>query len=87
LVVVDLSVEHYPDGAILIVDRLVTRVYVDDRQSTHTQRSTIAEVIAFVIGATMRQQCAHFLRARLVSPTDISTDNANNTAHVIYSQG
>src|SRR2546426_9691432 len=58
-VVVDLAVEHDPDGAIFVADRLVARLQVDDAQAAHPQTRTGPQIKALVVRTTVHQGRAH----------------------------
>src|SRR5262249_8211455 len=57
--VVDLAVEHDPDGAIFVVDRLMARREVDDAQPAHTQGDWAIDQESVVIRAAMTDGVAH----------------------------
>ena len=43
-VVVDLAVEHHPDGAVFVANRLLAGLEVDDAQPAHAEPDAVAEV-------------------------------------------
>src|SRR6266850_1435326 len=66
--VVDLAVEHDPDGTVLVVDRLMAGREIDDAQAPHAERDALVDEHAFIVGAAMADHVAHAVdeRARLV---------------------
>ncbi len=81
LVVVDLTVEHDPDRAVLVPDRLAPGLEVDDAQTTHAEPDALGDVEPFAVGSAMRHDVAH--RADLFGEdrTPAATDNARDAAH------
>src|SRR5215510_14727688 len=82
--VIYFTVEHYPDCAVLIGDRLVAGGEIDDRESPHSQRDIGYEVGTFVVGASVKELSGHRVRDlhvnRLIS---ILIDDSYYSAHVI----
>ena len=66
-VVVDLAVENDPGSSILIVNRLLPALQVDDRQAAHAQADRAVEVEPVVIRSTMLDGSAHPRDQRLVN--------------------
>ena len=66
--VVDLAVEHDPDGAILVVDWLIPCRQVDDAQPAHAERHAAHHQETLIVGASVPNHVAHAVRemARLV---------------------
>jgi hypothetical protein len=76
-VVVDLTVEDRPDCAILIVDRLLPRGDVDNRQSTHPERYGLTRVEACVIRPTVSHDRGHPLEHGTVGRAGEAADAAH----------
>jgi hypothetical protein len=64
-VVINLAVENYPGSVVLVVDRLLSTLYVNYRQAAHTKADRAIDVEAIVIWPTMSDGRAH-------SPYDVS---------------
>jgi hypothetical protein len=58
-VVVDFSVEHNPNGAVFIAERLVPGGEIHNAQTTHANAEAAIGVEAFVVWAAMRHDIAH----------------------------
>ena len=58
-VVVDLTVEHDPDGAILVVNGLMAACQIDDAQAPHAQADARLDMNPFVVRPTMPDHVAH----------------------------
>src|SRR6476660_3495767 len=59
LKVVDLAVEHDPDGAVFVVNRLMAGGEIDDAQAPHAECDTVVDPDALVVGAAMTDHVAH----------------------------
>src|SRR4029077_10175496 len=59
LEVIDLTIEHHSDRSILIEDRLMPTLDVNNAQATHSQRQRPAFKVAFVIRPTMLHRRRH----------------------------
>jgi hypothetical protein len=63
---VDLSVQDDPDGLVFVMDRLLTRLKVDDAEPSHAHSEIVVREDSLVIGSTMLDTPAHPLeRIRL----------------------
>jgi hypothetical protein len=81
LIVVDLPVENDPNTAILVRERLVAGVQVDDRESPMTQTHLGPIVGALIIRTSMTDRIQHFpnqSRADTIVPLEIKL-SANST--------
>ena len=63
--VVDLAVEHDPDGTVFVVDGLMASGEVDDAQPPHPERDAVVHPHPFVIRAAMADDLAHAVDERL----------------------
>jgi hypothetical protein len=64
--IVDLSVQDDPDGLVFVVDRLLTRLKVDDAEPSHTHSEISIHEDSLIIRSTMPNTPAHPLeRIRL----------------------
>ena len=59
LVVVDLAVLDDVDGAVLVRDRLVAALEVDDREPARREPDAALQEHAVRVGAAMDERCAH----------------------------
>ncbi len=59
VVVVDLAVEHDPDGAILVVNRLMPGREVDDAQAAHPKRHLLVHPHALIVRSAVADDVAH----------------------------
>src|SRR2546423_8253807 len=75
-IVIDLTIEDNPGGAVLIVDRLLAAFQIYDRQTTHAQAHALAEVETVFIRATMAYGFAHARDKRLLHQRVIVLDYA-----------
>src|SRR5262249_55468593 len=84
LVVVELAVLHRPDGAVLVADRLVAALDVDDAEPPHAERDAGLEVRAAVVRASVRHGVGHAVEhVRLDHRTWLTAylDDSTNPAH------
>jgi hypothetical protein len=58
-VVVNLAVENDPGSAILIVNRLLPALQVDDRQAAHAKADRLIEIETIIVRSTMTDGGAH----------------------------
>src|SRR5713226_5845297 len=65
LEVVNLSVQYYPDRFAFVGARLVAAGQVNNAQPTHPQCDSSAEIMAFIIWASMHDGAAHSCQQRL----------------------
>jgi hypothetical protein len=66
-VVVDLAIENDPGSAILIVNRLLSALQIDDRQTAHSQSNCLIEVETVVVRSTVTDSRAHAAKQGLVN--------------------
>src|SRR5262249_40159744 len=64
LEVVDLAVEDDPDGAVLVVDRLMPGGVIDDAQRPHADRDRLIQEDALIVRASMPNRAAHAVHER-----------------------
>src|SRR2546427_720358 len=85
--VVDLTVKHHPNPAVLVVDRLASGLQINDAQAAHTQAHALvpSEIEPLIVGAPMDERRAHraqlFQRDRL----PLETHYSRNAAHRLSS--
>jgi hypothetical protein len=53
--IVDLSVMCYPDGTVFIGERLVTSLWVDDTQASHSQSHVVIEIRSIIVRPPMSE--------------------------------
>src|SRR6185369_17401372 len=80
-VVVDLAVEHDPDGAVLVRHGLVSVLEIDDAQPPHAEGDAVAEMDAFVIRSTVRHRAAHGADLAVGHRTATRPEDSCNPAH------
>ncbi len=80
-VVVDLSVQHHRDRAVLVEDRLVPGDQVDDSQSLDPQSHAVVDVHAARIGATMLDGVAHPIQQLRLGSLPVSPILSGYAAH------
>src|SRR5258706_9255366 len=81
-IVVDLAVEHDPDRAVLVGDRLESIVEVNDAQAAHADGHAVAHVDALIVGAAMRDDTAHGADLVLANLPSVPANDACDAAHV-----
>src|SRR5262245_59216820 len=59
LVVVDLAVEHDPNGSVFVRNRLVAVVQIDDAEAPHAEGNAVGQVDAFVVWSAVDHGVAH----------------------------
>src|SRR5262245_16096275 len=79
--VVDLAVENRPDRAVLVGERLVAGLQIDDAEPPVPQSHRPAHVIAVVVGAAMAQRGRHPTHDVDVGALVARTQEAGNAAH------
>src|SRR5204863_5750580 len=81
-VVVDLAIEYDADAAILVVQRLLARLQVDDRQAAMAEADAGVDVNADFVGTAMVLRLVH---PHEHVPVDVATtlriENAGDSAH------
>src|SRR6476661_1952294 len=68
-VVVDFAVEHDPDGAILVMNRLMSGREVNDTQPPHAEPDALLDMHAFVVRSAMPNHLAHAMHQRSIALT------------------
>ena len=81
LEVVDLAVEDDPDGAVLVVDRLVAAGEVDDREPAHPERGAVPREPALPVGPAMHDRGQHPLDAGVARGRRRLAPDAADAAH------
>ena len=81
--VVDLAVEHHPDGTIFVRHRLMAcRREVEDGQSTVDEAGARRRPVATVVGSSVAQRVGHPLENRGVDrPSVILKDHSADATH------
>ena len=80
--IVDLAVKDQRDRIILIRDRLMTRLHINDAQPAHGHADIGRMKETGVIGPPMNNLAVHFLKkAAFDFPFAIEVENAANSAH------
>src|SRR5438034_5115361 len=80
-VVVDLPVEDDPDRTVLVADRLLPVLKVDDAQPTHSEPDPVAEIDAFIVGTAVDHRAAHGAHLVLDHGTAVPPDDACDATH------
>src|SRR5690349_19801504 len=80
LIVVNLPVEDDPNRSVLVADRLLARLEVDDAEPPHAEADTRAKVHPFFIRSTMHQHLTH--RANLLlEDRFVKSNDSRNATH------
>jgi hypothetical protein len=66
-VVIDLAIENYPGGAVLVVNGLLPTLQVDYRQAPHTKAYRPVDIKAIIVWSTMPDRSAHSRQQILVN--------------------
>ena len=85
-VVVNLAVENYPGGAVLVVNGLLPTFQVDDRQAAHAQADGAVHVKTIIVWPTMADRSAHPSQQSLVNVRPVVTNYAYNSTHKTFSK-
>ena len=81
-IVVDLAVEDDLDRTVLVPDRLIARLQVDDAQAPHRQANGTVGEEALAIGAAVGERVAHGLEGRAGGwGSAIELEDADDSAH------
>jgi hypothetical protein len=80
-VVIDFAVENYPGGAVLVVNRLLSALKIDDGQPAHTQANRSIEVEPVVVRAPMTNGFAHPSQQSFVNVSSITPNDSCYTTH------
>src|SRR6185436_16694958 len=80
-VVVDLAVENDPGSAVLIGNRLLAGLEVDDRKAAHRHPDMVANVEAVLIRPAMADGIIHPLEQRPVHRLPITTNHSCYATH------
>ena len=85
LEVVNLAVQNDPNRFVLVADRLVTMLDVNDAEAAHGQPYRTRDVVALVVRATMHHDLAHPLeRLALRSFGLFCVQYPANAAHRVF---
>jgi hypothetical protein len=84
--IVNLTVEYNPNGAVFIANGLMTSGDVDNTQAPHTDSNAALGVHALVVGAAVDHRGAHSPEDAFIHPhVPISFDYTSNSAHAVFS--
>src|SRR5437870_1926005 len=84
-VVVDFAIEDDTDGAILVVDRLITPGQVDDAQPAIAKAHVVANEVPVAVRAAMPEGRRHSPQDVFVNPRSaIRNAYAADTTHIRY---
>src|SRR6266851_309010 len=81
LKVVDLAVKNDPDRSILIRDRLMTGMQINDAEASHAEAYIGANEKAVVVRTAMDNRRAHAADVLRRDGTAVKTENSYNAAH------
>src|SRR5919108_1851137 len=84
-IVVDLAVEHDPDGGVLVRHGLLAAGQVDDAQTAHAERHTVSEIDAFLVRSAMDHDAAHIPDLLFEDRPSVPPHDSGDTAHVTVS--
>jgi hypothetical protein len=74
LIVIDLAIENYPGGLILIVDRLLAALDINDRQTPHSQSNVPIDIETIIVWPTVLDGHAHAREQGLVDGAFIAAN-------------
>ena len=80
-VVVDLTVEDYRYAAILIRDRLMAGLQIDDGEAAHAERDRIVHQQTVVVRTAVHQRVAHPLDGFAFRASTVHRDDTGDAAH------
>jgi len=81
-VVVDLTVEDHPDGAVLVRERLLPRAQIDDAEATVGERGVRIAVQSGFVRPAVRDDVAHPQRTRRRVPVEpVGGDDSGDSTH------
>ena len=82
LIVIDFSVVHDPDRAVLVVDRLVPSFDIDDRKTAHAENHVLVFEQPLIIGAAMHDRVSHATDVvSIVATASVCLNDADYAAH------
>ena len=81
-VVVDLAVLDDLDAAVLVADRLVAALEVDDREAPRGERDRLLDEHARAVGPAVDERGVHRLHDRRVDGRAVERHEAADAAHV-----
>jgi hypothetical protein len=82
-IIVNFSIEDYPDGAVFVGKWLVSRLEINDAESAHADGDSRFPVRALFVGPAMNQRFAHGAkRLQALGPVCSLPINAEDAAHV-----
>ena len=79
--VVDLPIEDYPDGPVLVVDRLLSAGEIDDAEPAHPEPCGAFRVDSFIVGAAMDDRPTHPLHVGGFDDGATLADDARYSTH------
>ena len=82
-VVVDLAVLHDLDAAVLVADRLVRALQVDDRQPPRGQRHGVLDELARAVGPAVDERLVHRVHDARVDGRAVERQQAADATHVL----
>jgi hypothetical protein len=83
--VVDLAVEHNPQRAIFVRNRLMAARHIDDAEPPHADSCRAIRIKSFVVGSPMGDYAAHFAQSRGIRPRVPSEfKNPSDPAHLVF---
>src|SRR6185295_6165647 len=86
LEVVELPIQHRDDGGVLVRDRLVARLEVDDAKPGRTQSCTAVDVVSRRVGTPVSQRRDHArddVAIRLFAGRSYETDDPTHRRQVL----
>jgi hypothetical protein len=83
--VVDLAVEHDPQRAVFVRNRLMPARDIDNAEPAHADARRAVGIEAFVVGPAMGDDAAHFAQSGRVGPRVASEfKNPSDPAHSVF---
>ncbi len=81
-IVVDLAVKNDPRRAILIVNRLLPALEIDDREAAHCQADGSVDIEAVFVRAAMPDRFIHAGQQRFVNRLAVVSNESNDSTHI-----
>ena len=83
-VIVNFPVANDVDGSILVRDRLLSAIQINNRKSLHGKSNRTINIFAIAIGTTMKHELTHFVQDRWLNRGLIEVEDAEDAAHFNY---
>jgi hypothetical protein len=75
----NLSIEHHPDGSVLVENRLVTASKVNDAKPSHSEAHAVLHKHTFVVWSAMYNRIAHAMDRGCINSMRFGNDSGYST--------